>query len=383
MSSQRKSFEGGEVLDRVPARPVALMPGDDGDIPVLYRLLTVGEMIEKPLPRWIVKGLLPEVGVGIFYGETGSLKSYLALDLAYAVADGDENGWFGFKVMKAPVVYCCLEGNAGFGTRVRAIQATRGGEHPNLRFMDGGAFALDDDENVMRLAQSIKAAHCAPGTLIIIDTLACASGNADENSTRDSRMLIHAAKRLAWAVGGFVLLVHHTGKDVSNGPRGGSNFRADTDCVIRVVKASEESNGVGYWTSAKVKDGKDGGRYGFEVEWAEIGRDDDGEPVYSGVVRPLDEPVIVNAEPPNKGGRPAGRGKNQDAVFNAIVAALRERGTRQIHRTAAESVAIDALHEAGIERAKERARAILKSLCETGRLECIEDYFHVPSGQDE
>ncbi|PLP98704.1 AAA family ATPase [Cupriavidus pauculus] len=349
-------------------------PALDDEAPRLYPLLTAGEMAAKPLPRWLVRNLINETGVGMIYGESGSLKSYLALHLAYAVADGDPH-WFGFKVKQAPVIYLCLEGNAGFGMRIRAMQATRHGDHENLRFLDGGTFCLDDDENVLRLAQSIKAAHCAPGTLVIIDTLACASGMADENSTRDARMLIQAARRLAWSVGGFVLIVHHTGKDVANGPRGGSNFRADTDVVIRVVKASEESNGVGYWESVKVKDARDGGRFGFVVEWSVVTRDDEGQDVTSGVVVPTDQPVEMKdtGEPKHRRGRPPAGGENQKLVLNTIRTAMGNR--TQIHQTAAISAAVQALQLADKPRPGDRAREAIKSLCDSGALTRDGEFF--------
>lgn len=362
-------------------RAVRLAYSDDS-APRLYPLLTPEQMAAKPLPRWRVRGLIPETGVGMLFGESGSLKSYLALDLGYAVADGRD--WFGMRVNAAPVVYVCLEGNAGFGMRVRAIESEQPGLRPSLRFMDGGVFALDMPGDVQRLAQSIKAARCVPGTLVIIDTLACASGEADENSTKDARKLIQAAKQLAAYVEGFVLLVHHTGKNTTNGPRGGSNFRADTDVVIQVVKASDESNGIGYWTSTKVKDAKDGGRFGFEMKWISLGCDDDGQEVVCGVVVPTDAPVVLLADDGSRAaGRPPGTGKNQTLVFDAIKAAMKVDGRQQLHYTRVMSAAISALRDKGIDRPGERAKDIIRSLLKSRRLLQSDDLLWIGENGNE
>ncbi|WP_162825303.1 AAA family ATPase, partial [Escherichia coli] len=38
--------------------------------------------------RWIVKGLIPADATGILYGEAGSYKTFVALDLALHIAHG-------------------------------------------------------------------------------------------------------------------------------------------------------------------------------------------------------------------------------------------------------------------------------------------------------
>ncbi len=61
-----------------------------------------------PEPRWVVPGLIPD-GVTLLAGKPKVGKSWLALDLAIAVAIGGEV--LGIKCPQAPVIYAALEDN--------------------------------------------------------------------------------------------------------------------------------------------------------------------------------------------------------------------------------------------------------------------------------
>ena len=119
----RKFFLHAGMPPDDPAEP---MPGEAFDIkagevstpPRGYKLLTSRDVRALPPLRWRIKGVLPEQGVAAIFGQSASGKSFLAFDMAVAIAGGDE--WFGCRVNSAPVVYVCLEGEAGFGQRVKA-----------------------------------------------------------------------------------------------------------------------------------------------------------------------------------------------------------------------------------------------------------------------
>jgi RecA-family ATPase len=71
--------------------------------------------------------------------------------------------------------------------------------------------------NVAELAQAIIAAQMYQG-VIVIDTLNQASPAADENSSQDMGIIIKHLKLLQEMTGGIVLIIHHTGKNTSQGP---------------------------------------------------------------------------------------------------------------------------------------------------------------------
>lgn len=78
-------------------------------------------------------------------------------------------------------------------------------------------FDISNKGDVAKLAPLVP-----KGALAIIDTQNASSPFVDENSARDMGAVVDGAKCLSMAVGGFVLLVAHSGKDGSKGVRGSS-----------------------------------------------------------------------------------------------------------------------------------------------------------------
>ena len=151
----------------------------------------------------LVRGVLPAEGIAALYGASASGKSFLALDLAAAVADGSE--WFDCKVRQANVCYVALEGEAGFSQRVKAWQLHHGKDLPDgLKFiiqpLDLLTAGYVDD-----IARAVIASR-ANGGLLNIDTLNRAANGADENSSQDMGAIIAACKELQSRLGGVVRL---------------------------------------------------------------------------------------------------------------------------------------------------------------------------------
>lgn len=67
---------------------------------------------------WVVRGMLPRAELAVIYGESGSGKSFLALDLCAAVTRGIQ--WRAKRVARGRVVYVCAEGAGGFKARLKA-----------------------------------------------------------------------------------------------------------------------------------------------------------------------------------------------------------------------------------------------------------------------
>jgi len=88
-------------------------------------------------------------------------------------------------------------------------------------------------------------------------------------------------KGLQSAVGGLVMLVHHTGKDATKGMRGHSSLIAALDAAIEVSRNGDQRS----WQVAKSKDGEDGAAHPFKLEVMELGIDADGDPVTSCVIK--------------------------------------------------------------------------------------------------
>lgn len=239
-----------------------------------YKLLSGSDLAALPPLAWRVRGVLPAVGLAGLYGPSASGKSFLAFDMAAAIADGSR--WFGCRVEPAPVVYAALEGEAGFKLRAQAWEAHSGRPLPDGLHMMLQPFQLTNALDVRDFASVIPA-----GAVVFLDTLNRAAPTADENSSKDMGEILEAAKRLQGATGGLVVLVHHTGKDASKGLRGHSSLFAALDAAIEVSRDGDRRE----WKVAKSKDGADGDARPFTLQVETLGTDAYGDPVTSCTVR--------------------------------------------------------------------------------------------------
>lgn len=248
------------------------------EAPQRFRLLTPAELVACPSVRWRVRGVLPMEGIAAIFGPSGSGKSFLVLDLLASVASGGE--WFGCKAKAAPVLYVALEGEAGIAQRVQAFQTKHGPVDPGFRFL---LQSLDIRNPTDRadLVQAIQAAGWSGG-VVCLDTLNRAAPGMDENDSKSMGDVIGAAKAIQAAIGGVVLVVHHTGKDSTKGMRGHSSLNAALDGAIEVTRDGDRRE----WSIHKSKDGEDGEAHPFRLEVVEIGEDEDGYEVTSCVVAP-------------------------------------------------------------------------------------------------
>ena len=88
-------------------------------------------------------------------------------------------------------------------------------------------FMQTEPQDVQDLAAAVPA-----GAVIFFDTLNRAVPTADENSSKDTGLILHSAKTLQALTGGLVVLVHHTGRDSPKRLRGHSSLFAAMDAAI-------------------------------------------------------------------------------------------------------------------------------------------------------
>lgn len=252
-----------------PTPPLPPLPPLPPPIPTLPvgPLLTASELKQLPAVPYVVRGLLPARGLAAIYGEPGSGKSFLALDLAHAISLG-RSSWFGFPVQQAPVAYVALEGQSGMAKRVEALEVHTGQPCNDALQFWCRDFHLLSEEHVQFLAAQIVAT-IGTGAIVVIDTLNQASPGADENSSQDMGKMIASAKRVAAIVGGLVVLVHHAGKNRSQGLRGHSSLLAAMDVVIEVLKMPNHRK----WHVAKAKDDSGDIARDFELVAHAVGQD--------------------------------------------------------------------------------------------------------------
>ena len=277
-----------------------------------FPLLSAADLLALPPLRWRVRGILPSEGLAALYGPPGCGKSFLAIDMLAAIADG--RTWFDHATTAAPCVYVGLEGEAGVAQRVQA-HCTKRTAPDRLRVVLTPLDLRRHDDRE-ELAAAILAAGMGAG-VVAIDTLNRAAPGVDENDASSMGLLIDAAKDLRERVGGLVLLVHHAGKDITRGLRGHSSLLAALDAVIEVTREGDRRG----WQLAKAKDAGDDESRPFRLDVVELGDDADGWPVSSCIVAP-EAPAgetVRNSKLP--------KGGNQRIVWEGIGELLRESKT--------------------------------------------------------
>jgi len=307
-----QNFDLNDLHQRDGLAAVAALLEQAKQPPQRFRLLTASDLASLPALRWLVRGVLPETGIGAFFGPSGSGKSFLALDLLGAIAEG--RPWFNCRAKVAPVVYVALEGEAGIKQRAAAFIKRHGAIPSRMRFLLS-SLDIRDAADRAELVASIKAAGWAGGVLCI-DTLNRAAPGMDENDSRDMGQVIDALKALQCALGGLVLAVHHAGKDSTKGLRGHSSLLAALDVVLEVTREGDRRE----WKLFKAKDGEDGTAHPFRLDVVEVGQDEDGEAMTSCVVAPEQTPeqAFRKALPPKAG--------NQRIVWDGLGELLRQAG---------------------------------------------------------
>ncbi|MBN2971963.1 AAA family ATPase [Roseomonas aeriglobus] len=288
-----QSRRGAEIA----AGLVATMRPEAGGLPAPppLRLLVDSDLDALPKLRWLVKGIIPDAGIGAIYGASGTFKSFLIFDLLSHISNGLE--WFGHRVKAAPAVYVPFEGQGGVPNRVRAWRTAQTAK----RYPDNLAtFEPDNDirshvavimeplnlreqADRERLVSGLKAQGWAGGVLCI-DTLAHASAGIEENSSAMGEM-ISIFRELQQQLGGVILLVHHSGKDETKGMRGWSGLHAAMDFVVECQKEGDPAERMASFRLAKVKDGTTGTSFPFQMQLVHIGVDEDGDPITSLTLR--------------------------------------------------------------------------------------------------
>ena len=239
---------------------------------------------EPEKPNWIIKHILERDSIAMVYGASGSGKSYFAINLAIAVSTG---GLFAGKhpTKQGAVVYMCGEGYRGVKARLRAVRINDNLSSVGKLYLTNRITDMSSIDDLRATVEELKALGIDI-SLIIIDTLARASGAYDENSTADMNKFVRACDYIRNKFdGATVMPIHHTGKGDKQAARGSSVLRAAMDVEVMV----EPAEGGLIVSSTKAKDGEPFKPMGFEFKRVNFDSyDEDGEQLYSHVIVPND-----------------------------------------------------------------------------------------------
>ena len=195
--------------------------------------------------QWIVEGIISEKALTLFFGRGGVGKTWAALQIGRAVAEG--NPIWGLATKQMPAVYIDIE---------NPIPVLKGrlekiGTSPNLYIWHLGNEHVKPprlDDNMKLTTGPLKGQlkwelyRMLPNGLLIFDTLR-ASHKGDENSSKDMSLVMGRLKELR--ENGFtILLLHHTSKGDEGRYKGSTAISDLCDHAICLEQVREETLGL-------------------------------------------------------------------------------------------------------------------------------------------
>lgn len=233
-------------------------PADDTQVdtprkrqpPGAYR---ASELANVPPPRMLVEDLLARGSVAMITGPSNAGKTFLALELARAVAGGWKYAEH-YRTKQSPVLYCAFEGSAAIHQRIRSWEALGVGIPDDL--------IIADDMPILnpRKPDSLKAFRDYIrdkvkrfGTkMVVIDTLAASTPGMSTNSEEDVGALFKVFRDLAHSNAQLTMvLIHHSAKAGMNGVtsrvRGSSIMEGDADTLVYVERTKGDAVEADWW----------------------------------------------------------------------------------------------------------------------------------------
>lgn len=234
-----------------------------------------------PPPKMLVAGLIPENSDAAIYAPVQFLKSFVALDIMYAVATGI-NALGTFPVLQTgPCIYYCGEGyDDVIKYRSTAWEMAHGFEPysvENVIFANEAPYINDPvglKNDITDLKQWLDGREAK---LIVIDTLNRALNGEDEDRAHTASKYFRVAKEMRKELGGTTLTIGHMGKDVTKGGRGSNAFYGGYDTEIHIIEHVHDTltdvhticvklqkqkagrGGMTYWLQSRLEGTPEGG----------------------------------------------------------------------------------------------------------------------------
>jgi hypothetical protein len=295
--------------------------------------------IEDEPVEYLIDGVLPAKGFCLLFGPPGSYKSFVALDMAEAVATG--RPWMGRDVpTPGGVLIIAGEGHGGIGARIKAAKlhnkTAAGAEIYVLRAAINLRSSVDDFDLLMASIKDLIERTGVQFEMVQIDTLARAFGGGQENDSQDMGAFIHNTGRIQRMLNCALMVVHHSGKNKEQGARGHSSLLGACDSQLELIKldsvpnAASDVAGSGLIHITKMKDGETGVKIGFEMVKVEIQASQLGisEAQISLAVRASDEALKqdMQRQSVERQAKPRKLYGNQLAAYESIHDAIEKNG---------------------------------------------------------
>lgn len=279
--------------------------------------------------EWLIHGILPTKSFSALFGPPGSFKSFIALDMAEAIATG--RPWMGNQIeQQGAVLYICGEGFGGMGARIKACQihhsTPKGAPIYVIRHQLNLRSSTEDFNALMLAVVQLVETTGIEFQLLVIDTLARAFGGGNENDSDAMGSFITSMGKIQEFLACALMVLHHSGKDLAKGLRGHSSLLGAVDTQLEILRFEEQAKGIISLT--KQKDGQDGIKHGFEMVEIEISSSSLGfDPAVSLAVQASDEAVNQASK---KSKNNAGKGRNQSIEMESLRSVVKQKGIQKI-----------------------------------------------------
>ncbi len=179
-------------------------------------------------PSWLIEQLWSANAVGIIGGAPKSLKTWLALEMAVAVASGSSClGQFAIPTPGPVLLYAAEDAEAALRRRLESLVQHHGLYLPYLdvRVITADSLRLDRTADQERLEATLMLHR---PVLLILDPLVRLHA-IDENAAGEIAALLGYLRTLQRKTGAAIALVHHSRKNVSTSGGAGYSLRGSSD----------------------------------------------------------------------------------------------------------------------------------------------------------
>jgi hypothetical protein len=245
-----------------------------------YFFTRASSYLGQPAPlKWVIKHWLPDYGVSMVYGESGSGKTFITLDMACHIAAGMD--WHGNRTKEGVVIYMAGEGNYGLRQRVAAwCKAHQITKLDNL-LISNKAIDMDSPSAAAQIIGAVRELTTEDAAMIFVDTVNNHM-KGDENSAQDTRNMLNAVHIVGRALNAGMCLNHHVGVSIEakQRARGSSAWRASLDSQILISKKDDLIE----VSCTKMKDTEEPPAFFGKLQPVDLGWfDEDGEQINGAV----------------------------------------------------------------------------------------------------
>jgi hypothetical protein len=224
VTTAKSRFDSGEERRERPRDA----PRDDDEKP-RFELFSLDDLELLPRPEWLVQNILVQGTTSIISADSGSFKSFVALELALCIATGTP--FHGRDVKGGNVVYVAAEGFYTLRDRATAWLQSHGLERPQNFHILRAPVAIAEAGTVHAFADELAKFNPA---LIVLDTLSQCALGLNENSNDEMARFVAGMMQLGTRSGAHVCAVHHNAK--AGGFRGASAIHANVDARISLER---------------------------------------------------------------------------------------------------------------------------------------------------